>query len=111
MAVGNAAKSLVSSRVLERAITAVSLCARHPLPQPYHLESAFSSARWDNPPCAGFTYCTTCSDHQALVARTDGEPGYDSVPVCAYCIPNLTSKAPLVHEIELCIAERSMTPV
>ena len=28
MAVGNAAKSLVSSRVLERAITAVSLCAR-----------------------------------------------------------------------------------
>lgn len=41
----------------------------------------------------GFTYCTSCSDHTALVARSDGEPGYDAVPVCAFCIPNLTITA------------------
>ncbi|KAF8343111.1 uncharacterized protein EI90DRAFT_3150094 [Cantharellus anzutake] len=40
----------------------------------------------------GFSYCSTCSDHQALMPRSEpqsGQPGYEAVPVCAYCIPNL----------------------
>ncbi|KZO94206.1 hypothetical protein CALVIDRAFT_484582 [Calocera viscosa TUFC12733] len=35
----------------------------------------------------GYTYCHSCSDHQALKRR---ESGYDPVHVCAYCIDNLT---------------------
>lgn len=39
----------------------------------------------------GFMYCASCSDHTALMAREEGEPGYDSVHVCAFCIENLSS--------------------
>ncbi|KZT60933.1 hypothetical protein CALCODRAFT_428614 [Calocera cornea HHB12733] len=38
----------------------------------------------------GFSYCHSCSDHQALKRRNGPEAGYDPVHVCAYCIDNLT---------------------
>ncbi|KAF9511633.1 hypothetical protein BS47DRAFT_1141928 [Hydnum rufescens UP504] len=41
----------------------------------------------------GFSYCTSCSDHQALMAREANEPGYDVVQVCAYCIERLSITA------------------
>ena len=43
----------------------------------------------------GHLYCQSCTDFQALMPRQgDGQTaGYDPVPVCAFCIENLTSKS------------------
>ena len=37
----------------------------------------------------GYSYCSTCTGYTALMPR--GNSGYDPVPVCAFCIDNLTS--------------------
>ena len=36
---------------------------------------------------AGYSYCYSCSDYQALMPRRGNEAGYDPMPVCAFCIP------------------------
>ncbi|KZP15321.1 hypothetical protein FIBSPDRAFT_912562 [Athelia psychrophila] len=47
----------------------------------------------------GYSYCSSCSDYQALMPRTssDGhrqsQTGYESAPVCAFCIDNLNITA------------------
>ncbi|KAH9003453.1 hypothetical protein EDB86DRAFT_3217998 [Lactarius hatsudake] len=43
---------------------------------------------------AGFSYCSSCSDYQALMPREgSGGSGYDPVHVCAFCIENLNITA------------------
>lgn len=45
----------------------------------------------------GYSYCSSCTDYQALMPRTNndgGNPhqtGYESMPVCSFCIDNLHS--------------------
>jgi hypothetical protein len=39
----------------------------------------------------GYSYCSSCSDYQALMPREGRSAGFDPVPVCAFCIENLTS--------------------
>ncbi|KAH9981635.1 hypothetical protein BJV74DRAFT_79259 [Russula compacta] len=41
----------------------------------------------------GFSYCSSCSDYQALMPREGPSAGFDPVPVCAFCIENLTITA------------------
>ncbi|EMD35434.1 hypothetical protein CERSUDRAFT_116199 [Gelatoporia subvermispora B] len=41
----------------------------------------------------GYAYCHSCSDYQALMPRSGPDAGYDVVPVCAFCIENLTITA------------------
>ncbi|OCH85777.1 hypothetical protein OBBRIDRAFT_821399 [Obba rivulosa] len=41
----------------------------------------------------GYSYCQSCSDFQALMPRAGPEAGHDVVPVCAFCIENLTITA------------------
>ncbi|KAI0947932.1 hypothetical protein AcW1_009566 [Taiwanofungus camphoratus] len=41
----------------------------------------------------GYSYCHSCTDFQALMPRGGTESGYDVVPVCAFCIDNLTITA------------------
>ncbi|KAG8961107.1 hypothetical protein FRC05_006380 [Tulasnella sp. 425] len=41
----------------------------------------------------GFTYCSSCCDHQALMPRVGSETGYDPVNVCSFCIEPLTITA------------------
>ncbi|KAI0261645.1 hypothetical protein BC834DRAFT_1028181 [Gloeopeniophorella convolvens] len=41
----------------------------------------------------GYSYCSSCSDYQALMPREGFGAGYDPVPVCAFCIENLTITA------------------
>ncbi|KAI0729769.1 hypothetical protein C8Q72DRAFT_826276 [Fomitopsis betulina] len=41
----------------------------------------------------GYSYCHSCTDFQALMPRHGSETGYDPVPVCAFCIDNLTVTA------------------
>ncbi|KZT65308.1 hypothetical protein DAEQUDRAFT_731575 [Daedalea quercina L-15889] len=41
----------------------------------------------------GYLYCHSCTDFQALMPRGGSEMGYDPVPVCAFCIDNLTITA------------------
>ncbi|KAI0052103.1 hypothetical protein FA95DRAFT_1580210 [Auriscalpium vulgare] len=41
----------------------------------------------------GYNYCSSCSDYQALMPRQGMDSGYDAVPVCAFCIENLTITA------------------
>ncbi|KAH9939543.1 hypothetical protein B0H21DRAFT_825125 [Amylocystis lapponica] len=41
----------------------------------------------------GYAYCHSCTDFQALMPRSGSETGYDPVPVCAFCIDNLTITA------------------
>ncbi|KAL4254736.1 RING-FYVE domain-containing E3 ubiquitin-protein ligase [Abortiporus biennis] len=41
----------------------------------------------------GYAYCHSCSDFQALMPRSGNEAGYDPLPVCAFCIENLTITA------------------
>ncbi|KAI0298735.1 hypothetical protein B0F90DRAFT_1810874 [Multifurca ochricompacta] len=41
----------------------------------------------------GYSYCSSCSDYQALLPREGSGAGYDPVPVCAFCIENLTITA------------------
>ncbi|KAI0631065.1 hypothetical protein C8Q77DRAFT_1229928 [Trametes polyzona] len=36
--------------------------------------------------CAGYSYCHSCTDFQALMPRRGAESGYDPVPVCGFCI-------------------------
>ena len=37
----------------------------------------------------GYSYCSTCVGYTALMPRENS--GYDPVPVCSFCIDNLTS--------------------
>ncbi|KAG9034219.1 hypothetical protein FRB95_013500 [Tulasnella sp. JGI-2019a] len=37
----------------------------------------------------GYSYCSSCCDHQALMPRSGEETGYDPVDVCAFCIEQL----------------------
>ena len=39
----------------------------------------------------GYSYCSSCSDYQALMPREGSGSGYDPVHVCAFCIENLNS--------------------
>ena len=39
----------------------------------------------------GYAFCHSCTDYQALMPRTGNDAGYDSLPVCAFCIENLNS--------------------
>ncbi|KAI0090351.1 hypothetical protein BDY19DRAFT_888033 [Irpex rosettiformis] len=39
----------------------------------------------------GYSYCHSCSDYQALMPRNDNS-GYDTMPICAYCVESLNSK-------------------
>ncbi|KAI0277937.1 hypothetical protein BGY98DRAFT_917623 [Russula aff. rugulosa BPL654] len=41
----------------------------------------------------GFSYCSSCSDYQALMPREGPSAGFDPVPVCAFCIEKLTITA------------------
>ncbi|KAH9962922.1 hypothetical protein BC827DRAFT_1129739 [Russula dissimulans] len=41
----------------------------------------------------GYSYCSSCSDYQALMPREGPSAGFDPVPVCAFCIENLTITA------------------
>ncbi|KAI0250629.1 hypothetical protein BJV78DRAFT_1127617 [Lactifluus subvellereus] len=41
----------------------------------------------------GYSYCSSCSDYQALMPREGTSAGFDPVPVCAFCIENLTITA------------------
>ncbi|KAI0296377.1 hypothetical protein BC826DRAFT_1091102 [Russula brevipes] len=41
----------------------------------------------------GYSYCSSCSDYQALMPRGGPSSGFDPVPVCAFCIENLTITA------------------
>ncbi|KAI0064342.1 hypothetical protein BV25DRAFT_1800691 [Artomyces pyxidatus] len=41
----------------------------------------------------GYSYCSSCSDYQALMPRSGMGAGYDPVAVCAFCIENLTITA------------------
>ncbi|KAI9458611.1 hypothetical protein BJY52DRAFT_1119501 [Lactarius psammicola] len=41
----------------------------------------------------GYSYCSSCSDYQALMPREGSGSGYDPVHVCAFCIENLTITA------------------
>ncbi|CAL1699373.1 unnamed protein product [Somion occarium] len=41
----------------------------------------------------GHSYCHSCTDYQALMPRSGTESGYDPMPVCAFCIENLTITA------------------
>lgn len=41
----------------------------------------------------GYSYCHSCTDFQALMPRHGSETGYDPVPVCAFCIDNLTGRS------------------
>ena len=45
-------------------------------------------------PLVGYSYCSSCSDYQALMPREGRSAGFDPVPVCAFCIENLTSTSP-----------------
>lgn len=43
----------------------------------------------------GYSYCHSCTDYQALVPRSQPQSnGYDSIPVCAFCIEFLQSQWP-----------------
>ncbi|KAI0311101.1 hypothetical protein OF83DRAFT_1166441 [Amylostereum chailletii] len=41
----------------------------------------------------GYNFCSSCSDFQALMPRAGSGAGYDPVPVCAFCVENLTITA------------------
>ncbi|KDQ58735.1 hypothetical protein JAAARDRAFT_176824 [Jaapia argillacea MUCL 33604] len=41
----------------------------------------------------GYSYCSSCSDYQALMPRAGGMTGYDPMPVCAFCIEFLNMTA------------------
>ncbi|KAH9973821.1 hypothetical protein BGW80DRAFT_1306599 [Lactifluus volemus] len=41
----------------------------------------------------GYSYCSPCSDYQALMPREGTSAGFDPVPVCAFCIEFLTITA------------------
>ncbi|EIM88929.1 uncharacterized protein STEHIDRAFT_119708 [Stereum hirsutum FP-91666 SS1] len=41
----------------------------------------------------GYSYCSSCSDYQALMPRTGPDTGYEPVTVCTFCIGNLTITA------------------
>ncbi|KAG8996140.1 hypothetical protein FRB90_012819 [Tulasnella sp. 427] len=41
----------------------------------------------------GYTYCSSCCDHQALMPRSGAESGYDPASVCTFCIEPLTITA------------------
>lgn len=41
----------------------------------------------------GYSYCSSCSDYQALMPREGSGSGYDPVHVCAFCIENLNITA------------------
>lgn len=43
-------------------------------------------------PATGYSYCSSCSNYQALMPR---DSGYDPVAVCAYCIEQLNSTSRL----------------
>ena len=49
-----------------------------------HPARAFSTE-----PPQGYSYCSTCTGYSALMPRQNS--GYDPVPVCAFCVDNLTS--------------------
>lgn len=52
----------------------------------------------------GYTYCSSCSDNQALMPRTgSNETGYDPAAVCNYCIEYLTGRSffPFLDEIAI----------
>lgn len=44
---------------------------------------------------AGYSYCHSCSDYQALMPRSGAETGYDAMNVCSFCIEFLTSMFPI----------------
>jgi hypothetical protein len=65
---------------------------------------------------AGYSYCSSCSDYQALMPRTSADTGYQVTQtgyevssVCAYCIENLNSMYPLTHHTTICIDARKET--
>ncbi|GBE84007.1 hypothetical protein SCP_0510660 [Sparassis crispa] len=41
----------------------------------------------------GYSYCHSCTDYQALMPRSGQASGYDVVPICAFCVENLTITA------------------
>ncbi|ETW77980.1 hypothetical protein HETIRDRAFT_435892 [Heterobasidion irregulare TC 32-1] len=41
----------------------------------------------------GYSYCSSCSDYQALMPRSGSESGYQPMPVCSFCIENLNITA------------------
>ncbi|KAA1472084.1 hypothetical protein DENSPDRAFT_777654 [Dentipellis sp. KUC8613] len=76
-----------------------------PPPPPHHSSRAEMSCRKCNKEfniiftrsrkCnhCGYSYCSSCADYQALLPRQGPDTGYDVVPVCAFCIENLTITA------------------
>ena len=53
---------------------------------------------------AGYSYCSSCSDYQALMPRNNSntsyrstQTGYDVSSVCAYCIEYLSSMCSLIY--------------
>ncbi|KAJ7583650.1 hypothetical protein C8J56DRAFT_1015258 [Mycena floridula] len=41
----------------------------------------------------GYAYCQNCTDFQALMPREGADAGYDPMPVCGFCIENLSITA------------------
>jgi hypothetical protein len=44
---------------------------------------------------AGYSYCHSCTDYQALMPRSGADTGYDAMNVCSFCIEFLTSVFPI----------------
>ncbi|TFY70789.1 hypothetical protein EVG20_g2220 [Dentipellis fragilis] len=101
-----ASPSRVSGPVYERTakMSGMPLLSGPP-PPPHHSSRAEMSCRKCNKEfniiftrsrkCnhCGYSYCSSCADYQALLPRQGPDTGYDVVPVCAFCIENLTITA------------------